>query len=394
MQKRKFKSWASVWMPFGLRRIDWYFIKFYIRAFVLIVFALGALVAIGDTFQKFDDFIVLARKENQDLQTGIMTFLRYYGSWVPQLISQYMLPIAMLLAASITATSSYAGPRGNNEYIVIRSAGIPALRAFFPLIFPALLIAVTFQATRDYYLPAMVRESNAILNRLKSRVATPTSVTHYGKNGIQTAAIGWFAPDGVAHNLILEIREPIAFQRGNPSMGDNDFTAFRAAKARLEETADGVFQWIPLEKAKTHTYSRYARLENPWTVPVPTDITPAMIERQPLGDAVSSWRDLMLMQGDNPGARFEMNWRLADPIACCLLIVWGAGLCMGRMLRGGGVLYPPDGGEIPVGERHPGSGAGRMAAARGRHNSRRPHSVVDGALKPWPTTDRQSRRWC
>ncbi len=64
-----------------------------------------------------------------------------------------------------------------------------------------------------------------------------------------------------------------------------------------------------------------------------------MIERQPLGDAVSSWRDLMLMQRDNPGARFEMHWRLADPIACFLLVVWGTGTCMGRMLRGKPASY-------------------------------------------------------
>lgn len=334
MQRRKFKSWLSVWLPFGLWRIDWYFIKFYIRTFVLILVALGALVAIGDMFQKFDSFVLLSRRENHDFYTAVMLFLRYYGSFVPQLVLQYMLPISLLIAASITATSSYAGPRGNNEYVVIRSSGIPVLRAFFPLIFPAFLLALLFQGTRDHYLPGMVRAADSIYNQLKSRAATPTSVTHYGRHGIQTAAIGWFSPDGIAHNLILEVRDPTIFQRGNPEMGDNDFTAFRAATAKLEETPDGVYQWTPLEKGEVHLYTRYSRKSRPWTVPVPTEITPAMIERQPLGDAVSSWRDLMLMQRDNPGARFEMHWRLADPLACCLLIVWGTGMCMGRMLRG------------------------------------------------------------
>ncbi len=326
-------------MPFGLWRIDWYFITFYLRTFLLILFALGALVAIGDIFQQFDGFLLLARQENYDLPTTVRLFIRYYTAFIPQLVLQYMLPVSLLVAASITVTSSYAGPRGNNEYTVLRSSGIPVLRAFFPLLFPAFLLALLFQGSRDHFLPEMVRESNAIYNRLNSRTANPTSITHYGRHGIQTAAIGYFSPDAVAHNLILEVRAPIVFQRGDPELGDNDFTAFRAAAAKLEETPEGGYQWVPLEKGEVHMYTRYARRKRDWTVPVPTEITPAMIERQPLGDAVSSWRDLMLMQRDNPGARFEMHWRLADPIACFLLVVWGTGTCMGRMLRGKPASY-------------------------------------------------------
>lgn len=339
MPESSYKSWSGVWRPFGLWRIDWYYIRCYLKAFVLILAALAALVAIGDMFQRFGDFVLLSQREEQDFQTGVLTFLRYYGSFIPQLILQYMLPVSMLLAASITATSSFSGPRGNNEYIVIRSAGIPVLRAFFPLLFPALLIALLFQGARDTFLPDMVRESSAIFNRLKSRVSVPTSVTNYSDTGIQTAAIGWFAPNGLAHNIILEIRDPERFHRGNTAEGDNDFIAYRAATARLEMGEDGKYQWVPLKKARIHTYTRYSRRQADWTEPVPTGMTPAMIERETLGDAVSSWRDLLLMRVDNASARFEMHWRLADPLACCLLIVLGTGLCMGRMLRGKGAGY-------------------------------------------------------
>ena len=338
-KQRQFKSWFGVWMPFGLWRIDRYFIRFYLRTFIIILLALAALIAIGDMFQRFDDFVLLARREDQDLWQGTLTFLKYYGSWVPQLIFQYMFPVTMLLAASITATSSYAGPRGNNEYVVIRSAGIPVTRSFLPLLLPALLIATTFQATRDYYLPDMVRDSHAILNRLKSRVSNPTSFTHYGSHGIQTVAIGWFAPDSVAHNIILEVRDAEKFQRGDAGRGDNDFVAYRAAEAKLEKTEAGGYQWTPLHNGEKHTYTQYLRRNQPWTEPIQTEITPAMIERQPLGDAVSSWRDLLLMQDDNASVRFEIHWRLAEPLACVLLVVWGAGICMGRMLRGRGGSY-------------------------------------------------------
>ncbi len=250
-----------------------------------------------------------------------------------------MLPVAMLLAAAITITASYSGPRGNNEYIVVRSSGVPALRAFLPLLLPAFLTAAVFQASRDYYLPGMVRDANVILNRLRSRVSNPTSFTHSGPLGIQTAAIGYFAPGGTAHNLILEVRGAAAFQRGDPARGDNDFTAYRAAVARLERSPSGGYQWTPVEKGEVHAYTRFSRTSAPWTTPVPTEITPAMIERQPLGDAVSSWRDLRLMERDSPGARFEMHWRLAEPVSCVLLVLWGAGACMAWMLRGGAAGY-------------------------------------------------------
>ena len=339
MRQTAYKSWLSVWRPLGLRRIDMYFIRFYLKAFVLILLALAALVTIGDMFQRFGDFVMLAQRENQDLETSILFFLRYYGSFVPQLIFQYMFPVTMLLAASITATSAYAGPRGNNEYIVIRSAGIPILRAFLPLLMPALLIAVGFQVGRDAFLPGMVREAHAINNRLKQRVGVPVSVIHPGEKDVQTVTIGWFGPDAVGHNMILEIRDLERFQRGEPARGDNEFTAYRAAAARLELAADGIYYWVPMEKARIHTYGRFTRRDDPWTDPVPTSMTPAMIERQTLGDAVSSWRDLLLMRVDNPSAEFEMHWRLADPLSCCLLVLLGTGLCMWRMLRGRNANY-------------------------------------------------------
>ena len=339
MRETTYKSWLGVWRPFSLRRIDFYFVRFYVKSFVLILVALSALVCIGDMFQRFGDFVLLAQREDQALETTAWTFFSYYGSFVPQLIFQYMFPVVMLLAASITATSSYSGPRSNNEYIVIRSAGIPVLRSFLPLLLSALLVAGLFQATRDLFLPNMVREAHSINNRLKQRVSTPVSVTHIGDAGMQTVAIGWFAPDAVAHNIILEARDPEGFKRGDPGRGDNEFAAYRAAAARLEQGADGLYYWIPLEKAEVHTYTRFARRNVPWTEPVPTEMTPAMIERQTLGDTVCTWRDLTLMRADNPSAEFEMHWRIAEPLACCLLVLWGTGLCMWRMLRGRNANY-------------------------------------------------------
>ncbi len=338
-RKSRYKSPLAVWLPFSLRKIDWYFIRFYVKALVIILLAISALVAISDVFQRFDNFVVLARQEDKDLLGMAMMFVTYYSNFVPQLILQYMLPVTMLLAASITATSAYAGPRGNNEYIVIRSAGVPVLRSFFPLVFPALVLALAFQAGRDFFLPDMVRKSSAIYDRLKTRTSSPTSVSFIGPEGYQTAAIGWFAPDGTGHNMILEIRDPAKFQRGDAREGDNDFIAYRAAAAKLEKRPDGQYQWVPLDNAKVQTYTRFSRRETPWTEPVPTSMTPAMIERQTLGDSVSTWRDLLLLRDDNAGARVELHWRLADPICCVILILWGTGMCMGLMLRGRSATY-------------------------------------------------------
>lgn len=339
MQHGRYKTRLSVWLPLGLRRIDSYYAVSYCKAFVIIMAALAALVGIGDLFQRFDDFVQYSRDADKDFGEMVVLFFSYYFSFVPQLILQYMFPVAMLLAASLTAVSSYAGPRGNNEYIVVRSAGIPVLRALMPLILPTLLIALLFQAGRDAFLPYMIRNYTAIYENLRNRSGTPVSLSIVDDAGVQTAAIGWFAPDAVAHNLILEIRDVEKFNRGDARQGDNDFVAYRAAAARLERGPDGNFRWLPLEKAEIHTFTRYARRSRPWVDPLPTNMTPSMLERQAMGDAVSSWRELLFLREDSAGARFELNWRLADPLACCLLVLMGTSVCMWRMLRGSGASY-------------------------------------------------------
>ncbi|MCC8180710.1 MAG: LptF/LptG family permease [Planctomycetes bacterium] len=330
------KSRLAMWIPFGLRRIDFYYMRFYIKAFLIILFALISLIAISDLFQRFNDFVSLSQREDQTFSQSLMLFLTYFGTFVPQMVFQYMLPVVMVLAAAITITSSFAGPRGNNEYVVIRSVGVPVLRSFFPLVFTAFVVALAFQATRDYFLPGMVRESSAILGRLRNRTAQPVNLSLSGPDGHQSISVGNYAPGDFAHNIIIEVRDEEQFLRGAAELGDNDFIAYRAPLARLEAVAGGggKYQWVPLEHGQRHEYTRYVRRETPWTEPIPTNMTPAMIERQNLGDAVSGWQDLNVMRSESTSARFELNWRLADPLACALLVVWGAGVIMGRMLRG------------------------------------------------------------
>lgn len=340
MQKRYSRPPLSTLLPFGLWRVDKYFSLSYIKTFFLIIAALAALVAIGDIFQRFDDIIIFSRNNDLDLGATGMLFLRYYSAFVPQLVFQYMFPLSMLLAAAITATSAYAGPRGNNEYVVLRSVGVSVRRALLPLIVPALIIAVAFQASRDYFLPYMVRESSSILNDLRNRTSMPVDISLVHGDDFHTAAIGWFSPQGIAYNLILETRDVRKYQRGDAAAGDNDFVAYRASRATLEPRPGGDgYQWRPLENAEVQIFSRFSRRVEPWAAPVATSLSPAMIDRQTLGDAVCSWSELLAMQKDNSGARFEIHWRLADPVACGLLILWGMSICMGRMLRGKSAGY-------------------------------------------------------
>ena len=120
MPPRPFKPSPLKWLPFGLRRVDGYYISAYVRVFVLILAALAMLVAIGDLFQRFDDFLWLREKDGLGIAEVGALFAAYYAAFVPQLILQYLFPLAMLLAAAIALASSYAGPRGNNEITVLR----------------------------------------------------------------------------------------------------------------------------------------------------------------------------------------------------------------------------------------------------------------------------------
>ncbi|MDR1533966.1 MAG: LptF/LptG family permease [Planctomycetota bacterium] len=341
MRRQGYKSSLAIWLPLGLKRLDLYFAWFYCKTFVLILVGLIVLVSIGDLFQRFDELADLARQDGLELGGTIGLFIGFYSVFVPQIVFQFMLPTVMLLAAAITITASYCGPRGNNEYTVIRASGVPVLRAFLPLLLPALLLGAAFQYTRDHFLPDMVRGYQTLNNRLRSRLGLPTSLSLMDRDSFQTATIGNFDADGVAHNLLLEFRDAAAFRRGDAGRGDNDFVAHRAAAAVLEKNPSGGYQWTPLSKGEIHTYTRFIRQSRPWTRPVPTGMTRAMIERQILSDAVCSWSDLLTLRRDNPGADFEFHWRLAEPVSCFLLVLWGAALWMGRMLRFTAAGYIP-----------------------------------------------------
>ena len=340
MRKKMSKPGLTTWLPFGLWRIDKYFIAAYIKTLVLILLAMAVLVTIGDAFQRFDDFIFYSRENNLELWDIAPFFFRYYAAFAPQLILQYMFPLSMLLAAAITATSSFAGPRGNNEYTVIRSVGIPVRRTIMPLVIPAIAAAVAFQGARDFFLPDMVRTRNDIANMMNNRTSAPVNISLIHNDDFQSASVGWFSPDAIGYNVIIEVRNVHQYQRGDSRRGDNDFVAFRANRVSLEPIPNaGGYQWRPLEAAEAQVFTRFSRRVEPWTIPIPTSLTPAMIERQTLGDAVCSWEDLLAMRHDNSGARFEIHWRLADPVGAGILLILGLALIMGRMLRGKSPTY-------------------------------------------------------
>ncbi|MDR1521170.1 MAG: LptF/LptG family permease [Planctomycetota bacterium] len=333
MRQHSYKSGLTVWLPLGLRRIDVYFAWHYLKTFILLTAGLMVLIAIGDLFQRYDDLTAMVDADKRGLVGVLALFADYYLSFVPQLVLQYMLPLTMLLSAALTVTAAWCGPRGNNEFTVIRAAGVPVVRAFLPLVLTALAVAAAFQAGRDHFLPGLVRQYHNLNNRMRSRSSPPTSLSLTDADSFQTIAVGNFSPDGVASNLILELRDIRAFRRGDAALGDNDFTAYRAAAAVLEPAPAGGCQWRPLAKGEVHTYSRFVRRSRPWIDPLPTSITPAMIERQTIGEEVCTWEDLLFLREISGGADFELQWRLAEPLSCCLLILWGVGFCMARLIR-------------------------------------------------------------
>ncbi|MDR2390643.1 MAG: LptF/LptG family permease [Planctomycetota bacterium] len=341
MPGRTYKSPLAIWFPLGLRRIDLYYIRFYLKTFLLILIGLIVLISIGDIFQRYEDLAAIAQRDGLDTTGTIGIFAGYYVSFAPPIILQYMMPLTMLLAAAITVTASYCGPRGNNEYTVTRAAGVPIFRSFLPLILSALGLSVVFQAGRDYFLPDLIRRHHVLQNRIRSRIGIPVGISLMGKGWFETAAIGNFLPGGMARNVLLEFRDTSSFRRGDHDRGDNDFIAYRAPAAILEKGGDGGWRWLPVEGGEIHEYTRFFRRSRPWTEPVPTSMTPAIIERQIIGDAVTSWTDLFFLRDSNPVAAFELQWRLAEPLACCLLVILGSGFWMGCMVRSLAIGYVP-----------------------------------------------------
>jgi lipopolysaccharide export LptBFGC system permease protein LptF len=315
-------------------KTDAYFARTFMKYFLLCFVSLLALVVVGDLFQRGDEFAYFSKKSEYGNWAVIYIIIQYYLVYAPQLVLRFMLPLVMLLAAVITVTSSLV----HNEYTVLRSAGISMQRALLPVLVPAFLIGMGIHLTRDLYLPFLVGKSHEISTTIRPRNARPLSLVVRDGKELQSISMGHFDDDGYAHNLRIEVRDLEKLQQGQDS-----FQAYTAHAAALRprgmiDVPEGdtrELQWMPTASPRLVKYGRYARFETTWEEPIPTVITPAMLERQVLGEAIMTWDDLTKLADDEIDVRLEMHRRRAAPWAGMLLSLLGIVVALKQALRGG-----------------------------------------------------------
>ncbi|MCX7934278.1 MAG: LptF/LptG family permease, partial [Planctomycetota bacterium] len=140
---------------------------------------------------------------------------------------------------------------------------------------------------------------------------------------IHSLSLGHFDEQRRAYNLRLESRRREDFYAGRP-----DFEALIAPEAVLQPRRSNAddergWQWLPLQPGRRLRYTAYGYTEEPWLEPAATLITPAMLERQVLGEGVMTWTELKRLAENDLEVRLEMERRRSEPWACAAVVLAG-----------------------------------------------------------------------
>lgn len=320
--------------PLLLPKADRYFARQFLVTFLLCLVGAAALLIVGDLLQKNDEFMYYVKKSGRDITVVLFMIVQYYAAYTPQIILQWMLPLIILFAGIITITSFSI----HNEYIALRSSGISIQRAIVPILIPALLLGYAFELSRDWFMPALVRKNYEIASTVRSRSAQPLSIVVQDGDTRKSISIGHFDHQGYAHNLRIELRDINKY-----NAGDESFVAYLANRAALQPrfTEDGGHQWkwAPQLNPRKHIVSLYSRRESEWNDPLPTMVTPALLERQVLGETVMTWPELEKIAEDDLNAQMEMHHRRAEPWAGMILLMLGSVAVLRRIIHGATPSY-------------------------------------------------------
>lgn len=324
-----------------LPRTDRYFALTFLRLFVLVLLALLSVLVVADLFQQYDEFVKYAEESEADRIFIYAMLLQYYATFAPAMLIQYLLPMVFMLAAVITVTSSCV----HNEYTVLRSSGVSMPRGMAPILLMALLLGYGVQLLRETTLPFLLRRAHAVSTTIKPKGAKPIALVLRHDGVIRHISMGHFdfyENRYVARNLRIETRDENAFYGGQA-----DFVAYTAWEAYLQPRTDPDreagddrdLQWKPSRKGLIWDYTHAGYTKTGWSDPVPTFITPGMLERQVLGEAVMTRGDLSRLSGEDLEVRVEMIKRSSEPWALAALLLLGLSLVLRLSTSGRDASY-------------------------------------------------------
>jgi len=216
-------------------------------------------------------------------------------------------------------------------------------RALLPVVVPGLLVCYGIEESRDWFLPLLLRKSHEIASTVRPRGARPVALVLRDGTEIQSICMGHFDPYGYAHNLRIEKRDAEAFALGSEAFEVHGaHLAILQPRPMIDVSADDNrrWWWVPQTESSYRRFGRWIREQAAaWSEPVPTWVTPAMLERQVLGEAVMTWEDLQMLAGDELNVGLEISRRRSEPWTAALLLLLGLSLVLRSTVYGSETSY-------------------------------------------------------
>lgn len=307
----------------------------------MLLFCLGVvlfLVVLVDNLENFDEFAKYARNNGKSVSQMAVILVLHYAAYAPSLVCQFMI-MALPVAAGVIVTTQACL---NREFTIMRASGVSMQRAVMPILVLALLFGFVYGMTRNLYVPTLLRKSFVMNNQLRPAAIVPLKVTPLTDGDtMHFVEMGHYDGDtGTAYNLRIEVRKADNFATGNKR-----YIEYRARKATLsflvdvdspDETHER--QWVPLEGGVMTVMSA----DNPpksseWKTPLPTRVTPAMLERQVLTELVMTWNDLFRL--DDLEIRLEIQRRFAEPFSALAVLIMALPLILWTINMGQAPSY-------------------------------------------------------
>jgi lipopolysaccharide export LptBFGC system permease protein LptF len=299
-----------------LPKVDLYVVRLVLGMMAMGAVAICLLVAVVDAFQRMDEFVEFARREEYGALATTWLVVQYYVCLTPQYFLLYMVPfVSMLAGVSVVAVMS-----SHREFTALRASGVPLQRVLLPVVLTVLAIGAGVFLTRDAFLPSLARWANAVSLKLRPRGGRAVTVVLRRDGEVATYCMGHFDPvRRVAHNFRLEVRDWQDWRAGRTGR----FDLHVAADAQL---AGGVWH--------LGTDARHLRV-GPGGQPslpvedIPTRVTPAMLEQATLGLSVMTSDDLQALSADITKV-VELARRRAAPLAGVSVLLVGMSLLLLR----------------------------------------------------------------